>query len=123
MLMSTICRAQVARQPEIALVTAEDADPETYRYMRETVAWARSDHAEAERLRALAPPDASTAQILAEEGGDHGRALARRLCAKSPENRRRQQTREAALKKALARMIKPSAPATPRPRSGRSKPR
>jgi hypothetical protein len=134
MLYATLFRAQLSCQPAIAQVTADDTDPETFRYFREVLAWARSDHAEAERLRALERPDPSRARILAEEHGDHGRALARCICAKSPEGQRRQQAHEAALKKAIARMSKPLArakrsvpaapasPATPRPRSGRSKP-
>lgn len=97
-LMSALCRAQLARQPEIAKVAAADTDPETFRHVREALAYARGDFAEAERLRALAPRDDAFDRVLAEEGGDHGRALARLTREKPPLDR----AREAGLERALA---------------------
>ena len=49
------CACVVAHQPGMALVRPEHTDPETYRDIQETLAWARGDYAEAERLHALDP--------------------------------------------------------------------
>lgn len=48
--------AHLACQPDLELVRAKDTDPETFRSILETLAWARQDYAEAGRLAALKPP-------------------------------------------------------------------
>ena len=45
----------VAYTPGIERVRPEHTDPETYQDIQETLAWARGDYAEAERLHALDP--------------------------------------------------------------------
>ncbi|MBX3316696.1 MAG: hypothetical protein KF902_07520 [Phycisphaeraceae bacterium] len=50
-----MCACMVARTPGIERVRPEHTDPETFRDIQETLAWARGDYAEAERLHALDP--------------------------------------------------------------------
>lgn len=54
-LMHLICGALVREQAGIDNVRPEHTDPETYRDIQETLAWARGDYAEAERLADLNP--------------------------------------------------------------------
>lgn len=54
-MMHMLNAAMVAHQPGLEQVGPEHTDPETYRDIQETLAWARGDHAEAERLRDLDP--------------------------------------------------------------------
>lgn len=54
-LMQMLCRCQVRESPGIERVRREHTDPETYRDIQETLAWARGDFAEAERLADLNP--------------------------------------------------------------------
>ena len=49
------CACLVAHTPGIERVRPEHTDPETYRGIQETLAWARGDYEEAERLHALDP--------------------------------------------------------------------
>ncbi len=55
MLTHRICALKVAREPGLALVRPEHTDAETFRRIRETLAWARGDFQEAERLADLNP--------------------------------------------------------------------
>ncbi|MBX3316424.1 MAG: hypothetical protein KF902_06115 [Phycisphaeraceae bacterium] len=55
LLMHRLSACQVAYTPGIERVRPEHTDPETYRDIQETLAWARGDYAEAERLHALDP--------------------------------------------------------------------
>lgn len=50
-----LCACLVAHQPGMVHVRPEHTDPETYRDIQETLAWARGDYAEAERLADLNP--------------------------------------------------------------------
>lgn len=50
-----LCFCLVENTPGIARVRPEHTDPETYRDIQETLAWARGDYAEAERLADLRP--------------------------------------------------------------------
>lgn len=50
-----ICACLVVHQPDMARVRPEHTDSETYRDIQETLAWARGDYAEAERLADLNP--------------------------------------------------------------------
>ncbi len=54
-LMQLINGSLVREQLGIDRVRPEHTDPETYRDIQETLAWARGDYAEAERLRELDP--------------------------------------------------------------------
>ncbi len=54
-MMHMLNGALVAHQPGLDQVRPEHTDPETYRDIQETLAWARGDYAEAERLRDLDP--------------------------------------------------------------------
>jgi hypothetical protein len=54
-MMHMLNAAMVAHQPGLDQVRPEHTDPETYRDIQETLAWARGDFAEAERLRDLDP--------------------------------------------------------------------
>lgn len=54
-MMHMLNAALVVHQPELDQVRPEHTDPETYREIQETLAWARSDFTEAERLAALDP--------------------------------------------------------------------
>jgi hypothetical protein len=54
-LMQMICRCQVRESPGIERVRPEHTDPETYCDIQETLAWARGDYAQADRLRDLDP--------------------------------------------------------------------
>ncbi|MCW5769486.1 MAG: hypothetical protein KIT19_12465 [Phycisphaeraceae bacterium] len=49
------CACLVASTPGIERVRPEHTDPETYLDIQETLAWARGDYAEAERLADLNP--------------------------------------------------------------------
>ncbi|MBX3361125.1 MAG: hypothetical protein KF705_06755 [Phycisphaeraceae bacterium] len=55
MLTHRICALKAAREPGLALVRPEHTDGETYRHIQETLAWARGDFREAERLADLNP--------------------------------------------------------------------
>ncbi len=50
-----ICALLVHDQPGMLRVRPKHTDPETYRDIQETLAWARADYAEAERLADLDP--------------------------------------------------------------------
>ncbi len=54
-MMHMLNAAMVAHQPGLDQVRPEHTDAETYRNIQETLAWARGDCAEAERLHALDP--------------------------------------------------------------------
>lgn len=54
-MMHMLNGALVAHQPVLEQVGAQHTDSETYRDIQETLAWARGDYAEAERLRDLDP--------------------------------------------------------------------
>jgi hypothetical protein len=54
-LNNRLCACLVAHQPGLEQVRPEHTDPETYRDIQETLAWARGDYAEAERLADLNP--------------------------------------------------------------------
>lgn len=54
-MMHMLNAAMVAHQPGLEQVQPEHTDPETCRDIQETLAWARGDFAEAERLRDLDP--------------------------------------------------------------------
>ncbi len=54
-MMQLINAAMVAHEPGLDQVRPEHTDPETYRDIQETLAWARGEYAEAERLRDLNP--------------------------------------------------------------------
>ncbi|MCW5769951.1 MAG: hypothetical protein KIT19_14845 [Phycisphaeraceae bacterium] len=54
-LMQQICALLAHGQPGMALVKPEHTDAETYRHIQETLAWARGDFREAERLADLNP--------------------------------------------------------------------
>ncbi len=54
-MMHMLNAAMVAHQPGLDQVRPEHTDPDTYRDIQETLAWARGDFAEAERLRGLDP--------------------------------------------------------------------
>ncbi len=54
-LQNRMCALLVHRQPGMARVRPEHTDTETYRDIQETLAWARGDYAEAERLADLNP--------------------------------------------------------------------
>ncbi|QYK48959.1 MAG: hypothetical protein KF838_03695 [Phycisphaeraceae bacterium] len=55
MLTHRICALKAAREPGLALVRPEHTDGDTYRHIQETLAWARGDFREAERLADLNP--------------------------------------------------------------------
>lgn len=50
-----LCACLLAHQPDMTRVRPEHTDPETYRDIQETLAWARGDYAAAERLADLNP--------------------------------------------------------------------
>lgn len=54
-MMHMLNGALVAHQPGLEQVQPEHTDPETYRDIQETLAWARGDYADAERLHDLDP--------------------------------------------------------------------
>ncbi len=54
-MMHMLNGALVAHQPGLDRVRPEHTDPETYRDIQETLAWARGNFAEAERLHDLDP--------------------------------------------------------------------
>lgn len=54
-MMQMLNAAMVAHLPGLEQVRPEQADAETYRDIQETLAWARGDYAEAERLHDLDP--------------------------------------------------------------------
>ncbi len=54
-MMQVLNGALVAHQPELEQVRPDHTDPETYRDIQETLAWARGDYSEAERLHDLDP--------------------------------------------------------------------
>lgn len=55
LLSHRICACLVAHQPGMDRVRPEHTDPETFRDIQETLAWARGDYEEAERLADLNP--------------------------------------------------------------------
>ncbi len=54
-MMHMLNAAMVAHQPGLEQVLPEHTDPDTFRDILETLAWARGDYAEAERLHDLDP--------------------------------------------------------------------
>lgn len=54
-MMQMLNAAMLAHEPGLEQVRPDHTDPETFREMQETLAWARGDFAEAERLGDLDP--------------------------------------------------------------------
>lgn len=69
-LMHMLNGALVAHQPGLAQVRPEHTDPETYRDIQDTIAWARGDFAEADRLADLDPNKHVPPPVDAFRGAD-----------------------------------------------------
>lgn len=104
-LFGLIGAAMLANQPELAFIQPADTDEVTMNAVWATLAWARRDFPEAQRLDALAPrePDRYDDPVR-EEAGDKIRAFSRLMNEVTPQRQHRQETMETALSKGRTRM-------------------
>jgi hypothetical protein len=102
-----LARFRVSLEPDLHLVTAEDADPEMFRSIQETLAFAAGDMREGARL-AMLRPEVRLAPLPGETPIEALRRTIDQADKDYPEHKRRE---EAAIAKAKAR----AAVAKPRP--------
>lgn len=74
-----IAGAMVVHQPDLKLVEPCDTDPETYRDIAETVALARYDFEEADRLKAMQPVSPRKPPLRTSDGKYDWRANTQRM--------------------------------------------
>jgi hypothetical protein len=111
-LLADFAKLEVIDYPDMELVERRDTDAETFLRIRQTIARARQNHAEADRLESLIPR--SDADVVERRPNEKAAAaLARWTHNLAPELRRLRSASNAAIAAARARIARESAAALP----------